>query len=210
MLEQKVRILMGEWKRAYVGTHAASTAFFVFMSIIPLLILYVSLVPTSGLSQQEMALVLCDMVPDALDDLVTTLVNEAYEKSGLGFSLSLLTLFWTASQGASELRGGLNAMYDIEEDRNRVAVAAISIFFIVALLATLTFVLSLVFSGVIDRVMAVIVPSSHAQDLMMTTFQSIAVFAIGTLEFAACYTFLTAGKRGFRAQLPGAVLAAVA
>lgn len=202
--------VLNDFRHAQVGTHAANIAYFVFMSIIPLLILYVSLVPMAGISQQDLTTALCSAVPDALDDLVTTLVDEAYEKSGFAFSMSALTLLWTASQGASALRGGLNAMYDIEEDRNRLLVTIISIGYILILLATITIVLYLVFGGAIDQLVSAIVPTARMQDTLTVLFEVVLTFVVAAMLFTACYTYLAAGRRNFCMQLPGALLAAIA
>ena len=210
MLIQMAKEAWGAFKVTKTGTYAASTAFFLFMSIVPLLILYTSLVPLTGITQQEITMVICDVAPDALDNLITTLVNEAYEKSGFALSISILTLLWTASKGATALRDGLNAMYEIEENRNRIEIAGISIVFIIILLATLTVVVYLMFSGIIDSVIASVFPNARTQNAMTTLLQSLAMFVISGLVFAACYTFLAAGKRDFRMQIPGAIVAALA
>lgn len=89
-------------------------------------------------------------------------------------------------------------------------VIGISIVALVFLIIALTVAMSLIFSGIIARALEHITPGSLNQDVAATIINTLLMIVFGTLVFALCYTHLAAGTREFRAQLPGAALAAVA
>lgn len=58
------------------------------------------------------------LVPEALYEIVATVIREAYANSDLALSVSLGALLWTASSGSTALARGLNAVYGVEEERD--------------------------------------------------------------------------------------------
>ena len=208
MLLEVAKRTWKRFQRINAGTHASSIAFFFFMSITPLLILFACLVPVFGFSVQDIVDFVCDFVPDALDDFATMLVEEAYSHTGIAVSLSILTLLWTATQGAKALRRGLNAAYGEEERRNFIALIGISIAFIAVFMAVMAVMIYLVFINGVTHMASGAEAEAVGQDTP-TLLHPLILLVVGILVFAACYTFLTAGKRKFAAQLPGAVFAAL-
>ena len=91
--------------------HASSIAYYSFLSLVPLLALCISLISIVGIDEQEVYTFLMALFPDAFNGLIASLVTEAYKQSGLAFSVSTLSLVWSASKGAKALRAGLNAAY---------------------------------------------------------------------------------------------------
>lgn len=202
--------LWSKFSEAAPGTHASSMSYYTFLSLVPMLAICISLVSLTGVSAQNAIEFFCSIVPDALSGIVRTLVEEAYNQSGLAISLSSLTLLWSASRSAKALRAGFNAVYSQNENRNAVQVIIISIIAVILLGALIAATMYLVFSGSVLRALSKLVPGFHEQDTVVIFVNSTATLVLGTLALTACYTFLPAGKRRFLAQLPGAVCAALA
>ena len=207
---QKIREIWKGFTRTSAGVHASSIAFFFFLSVIPLVIIYAWIVASAGQSQEAVNAFFVHIVPAPLEDFVGSVVDEAYEKSGIAFSVSLLTLLWTASRGARVLRGGLNAVYEIEETRNRAIVTAISIVATIILIALLSAAVYLIFNVSIRNAFAQVVPGVSVPNELERLFNGMLMLVFGTVVFAGCYTYLPAGKRTFAKQLPGAACAAIA
>lgn len=205
----KGKMLIDEFSNVDAGTHASSIAYFMFLSIVPLLALCVSIVSIVGVGEQEVTMVFTAMLPDALDDLVSQLVADAFERSGIAFSLSTVTLLWSASRGMAALRTGLNAAFEAQEARSFPALVVISIIAALALGVLFAFVMYLIFSGVIAHVLSGLMPGLQHQDGLHAFLGPVLVMAISIPLFGLCYTFLPAGKRRFSAQLPGAAIAAL-
>ena len=149
------------------------------------------------------------LVPDALNGLIASLVSEAYKQSGLAFSISTLSLVWSASKGAKALRAGLNAAYGEEENRNPIAVTIISIVAVVAMGILIAAAMWLIFGNSLLHMLSQYFSGLQPLDGLTELVDLILTLAAGVLMIALCFTFLPAGKRGLKAQLPGAACALV-
>ncbi|MBP3883835.1 MAG: YihY/virulence factor BrkB family protein [Olsenella sp.] len=207
---EKIRQILGDLSDADMGTHASSIAFFFFTSIIPVLVIVCGIVSRSGVTAQDLVSLAGGVVPEPLTGLVGTLVREAYENLGLALTLSLVALLWTASKGVTALIHGLNAAYGVKESRNRLQIIAVSLLSVVVLVLILAAALFLIFSGGAARLLSTFVPGVIEPDARATLAQTAVLLAVGIAGFALGYTFLPAGRRRMRDQLPGAVLAAIA
>ncbi len=205
----KAKELIGEFAGLSPETHASSMAYFMFLSLIPLITLSISLVTMTGLGQREVAEFLCAIVPDAFDSFVRTLVKDAFGQSGVALSLSTLALLLTASQGIGALCRGLNAAYGVREERSGLAVAAISAgvaFVVVALIAATVY---LVFGSALMRAAATVAPGLEPQAGNTDIVSLVISIAVGVVLLDVCYTFLPSGSRPLVRQLPGAAIASV-
>lgn len=198
-----------EFSLVSTATHASSIAYYAFLSLVPLLALCISLISFTGISQLDVYTFLTALVPDALSDFVNALVSDAFDRSGLAFSLSTLSLLWSASKGAKAMRVGLNAAYREREERNAVVVAVISIVAVIVMGVLLAATMWLIFGDSLLHTFARHIPSLLNHHTI-TAFTNIAITVVaGVFALALCYTFLPAGNRRFAAQLPGAAFALV-
>ena len=206
---QRGKALWGQFADVDAGTHASSIAYFAFLSLVPLFALCISLVSWTGVGEQDAIAFFTSIAPDALNDLVSSLVGDAFSRSGLAFSVSTLTLLWSSSKGTRALRAGLNSAYGVEESRSAPVVVVISILAALVLGIMLAAMMYFIFSGGINRAIATIAP-----DLPLEGFSNVmspvVAFAAGVLACCLCYAYLPDGKRRFISQLPGAVLASLA
>lgn len=208
-LWSKVKALADGFAGVDAGTHASSIAYFMFLSIVPLLALCVSIVSLVGVGEQEVTAIFVALVPDALDGLVSELVSDAFERSGIAFSLSTVTLLWSASRGIAALRSGLNAAFAVEESRSFPMLVVISVVAAIVLGVLFAVIMYLIFNGVIARVLSGLVPGLQDQDELHAFLGPMAVMAMSVPVFALCYKYLPAGSRRFSTQLPGAAMSAL-
>ena len=207
---RQAKVLWARFSGANAGTHASSISYYTFLSLVPLLIICLSLVSMTSVSQAECVEFFCAMVPEALQGLVRMLVDQAYTQSGVAFSLSTATLLWSASKGVKAIRVGLNAVYAKQEERTGWQVMIISMIGAIVLVVLLAAVIYLVFSGTVLRALAQSVPDIQAENIVVSHLNTVATLGLGILSLTACYAFLPAGRRRFLDQLPGAVCAAAA
>ena len=208
-LWSKGKALLGEFSSVNAGTYASSIACYTLLSLVPLLALCISLVSVTGISQQDVVAFFSAMLPSVFSDIVADLVGDAFEQSGLAFSLSTVTLLWSASKGIKALRGGLNSAFGVKETRNALVVAAISAGAAIILGVLIAAAMYLVFSGSVLRAISDAAPDLQ-QSGLATVLNPIAVLAAGVLVISVCYAFLPAGTRRPASQLPGATLAMLA
>lgn len=208
-LLSKGKAFLDEFSSIDAGTYASSIAYFTFLSLVPLLALCISLVSVVGIGEQEVVAFFGALVPDVFDGVVKELVRDAFERSGLAFSLSTITLLWSASKGIKALRAGLNSAFGVQETRNGVMVAAISIGVAIILGILIAAAMYLVFKGSVLRAIADAVPGFQQSGLAVA-LNPIAVLVLGVLVLGVCYAYLPSGTRRLSSQLPGAALAMLA
>lgn len=209
-LLQKGKALWSSFSSIGAGTYASSIAYFTFLSLIPLITLCISLVSIVGIGQVEVAEFFTALVPEALDDFTRTLVGDAFARSGIAFSLSTVTLLWSASKGMRALNSSLNAAYGVKETRNGAAVIVISVLAAAILGVLLAVTIYLVFGGTVMRAISWVAPDLMLNGSVMNVMNSTALAVLGIVVLGAFYTYLPATPRRFTAQLPGAVFASLA
>lgn len=193
-----------------LSTHASSSAFFFFTSLIPIVIVTACIASHSGITEQDLVLFIGYIVPDALNGFVENVVREAFGNANLALTGSLIALLWTASKGIQALIDGLNAAYGVQDHRNFLQRAAISLVSVIAIILLLAAAMFLIFSDEIIRALSTTLPGIGQPDTLSTLMRAIVLLVVGLVIFALCYTFLPAGQRKLRHQLPGAVTTAVA
>ena len=189
------------------GTHASSIAYFMFLSLIPLVTLSISLTTMLGLGEREVADFLCALVPGAFDGFVRPLIHDAFSQSGVALSLSTVTLLMTASQGVRALLAALNAAYRVDEKRSPVLLFVLSIAASAVLVLLLAAAVYLVFGGLATRALTAWVPGFVPHEGALDAIGVAIAMALAVVAICGCYTHLPSGSRRFVQQLPGALLA---
>ena len=116
----KIRSFTRAFKAAQVTTYASSAAFYIFLSIIPIIVLLFTIVPYTPLTQEGVLKVLLEILPDSLDSFTTGIVAEVYDKNIAILSVSAVVLLWSASKGMQAITLGLNSINGVKETRNFV------------------------------------------------------------------------------------------
>ena len=206
---QQVRDVLADYSELDAETYASSTAYFSFVSLVPLIALCISLVSMMGLGEEEVITFFTSLVPGALDGVAAMLVRDAFERSGVAFSISTISLLWSASKGVKALRRGLNTAYAAREERSTLVVTAISVLAVAILGSLLAALMYLIFSKSAVRLLVNAIPSLGKLNLLGLLDPMITLL-LAIPVIAACYAYLPAGRRRFVSQLPGAICAALA
>ncbi len=201
--------MWGEFSGIGAATYASSISYYMFLSLVPLLAICIALVSLMGIDRQVVYDLVAPLIPDAMKGFVVTLLSDAYERSGLAFSLSTVSLLWSASKGAKALRVGLNAVYAEQETRGAVAVVIISILAVLSIGVLFAGTMWLIFGNSLLHALSQFVPDIKMHGSVLEIADLVATIVAGMLVLALCYAHLPAGRRSFRAQLPGAACALV-
>ncbi len=197
--------------RKNISAFAASTAFFLFLSLIPALMLLCAIIPYTPLTEANLMSAAREISPDAMNSLLITIIRDVYDKSiGLVSASAIITL-WTAGKGVLALMRGLNAVNNVEEDRNYIVLRLVACLYTVLMLAAvLLALLVMVFGNSIIRLIEGFIPqTSYLFDLLMH-FRTPIIWAVFTIVIASMYAYVPGTRLGFKMQLPGAAFAAVA
>ena len=93
----------------HVGAYAAQSAYFFMLSLIPLLLLLLTLVQYTPLTREDIMLGIETLFPSAshsassLDTWLISIVNEVYNQSKAVVPVTALVAFWSAGRGVLAL-----------------------------------------------------------------------------------------------------------
>ena len=196
--------------RKNISAYAASTAFFIFLSLIPALMLLCSLLPYTPITEANLMTVAKDISPDAVNPLLVNVITEVYGQSAGIVSVTALATLWSAGKGLLALMRGLNAIHDVEEDRNYFVLRLMAcLYTVLMLLAVILSLLVTVFGNTLINVIERSFPRSAYLFNMLLNFRTPFIWLVLTVVLALMYAYVPGTKQGFRMQLPGAGFAAV-
>lgn len=204
------RDFSSQMKKQNISSFAASTAFFLFLSLVPMLVVVCTIIPFTPLTEENLVAAIRDVVPDMLDPLAQSLIAEVYDKSAGILSIAVIATLWSAAQGVLALMRGLNAINGVEEKRNYFVIRMIASFYTLAMLIIL--ILSLfvmVFGNKLVTLALHRMPRLQLFVSFIMEFRFLFGWCLLALIFALIYTYVPNKKLKFREQLPGAALASL-
>lgn len=119
-------------------------AFFFLLSLFPLLIFLMTLLPFLNIDESQVFLLIRDYAPDSVYTLLhDTLEDILKNRNGGLLSVGVLATIWSASKGMNAITKALNRSYYVEESRSFIVARAMSVVFTIALIAVLVVALIL-------------------------------------------------------------------
>lgn len=202
--------LSAQMKKQNISAYAASTAFFLFLSLVPMLIVICTVVPYTPLTEDNLVTAITDFTPDIVDPVVAELISEVYDKSAGILSIAVLATIWSAAKGVLALMRGLNAINGVEENRNYLLVRMVASFYTVVMLVVVILSLFImVFGNQLVNLALHRIPQLEYVVSFVMHFRFLFVWAILTLLFSAMYAYVPNKKLHLREQVPGATFSAV-
>lgn len=127
-----------------IPIYAANAGYFIVLSLFPALLLMLSSLRYLGLRVGDLMELLETALPDALMSTAEKLVYSTYRNaSGAVAGIAALTALWSSSRGVYGLLTGLNAIYDVSEDRGYFYTRGISVLYTFGLQIVLLLTLAL-------------------------------------------------------------------
>ena len=211
-MKKAIRMVRGfarHMSRTNVNAYAASAAFFIFLSLIPIVILVCSLVPYTPLQKSDLLQVVSGM-PKPLVPLMVNLIESLYDSTIGVISVAAIVTVWSAGKGMLALIRGLNAMNGVVEDRNYVVQRIVAAFYTVVMLILLLLSLILmVFGNTIVRVLNEHIPVLEGIWRLLMYLKPLFSWGILTGAFMLLYAFVPNVKLKVKNQFPGALFSAV-
>ena len=193
-----------------IAAFAASTAFFLFLSMIPLLMALCAILPYTTLTEENLINAITQFTPDAMNALVISIVSDVYARSAGTITIFAIVTIWSASKAMLALIHGLNAVNDFEERRNYFVLRFIAcIYTVIILIAMILALFVMVFGNVIVNFLLADIPPLHIVMQFVMHFRFLFSWGILTLIFALIYAYVPNNKMCFKSQIPGAAFSAV-
>lgn len=195
-----------------ISVYAANATFFLLLSAFPAILLLLSVLQYTPLSQQDFLALLRGVVPSVLLPLLEFIVTDVFESgSWTILSVSAIAAVWSASRGVYGVVIGLNAIYQAKESRSYLALRLRCVFY------TLLFLLALLLTLAAHVFGRKILAYFSSKDIPIFRFLAylmrlrfLVVGLVLTLFFTVIFMVFPNRRTGFLASLPGAAGAAVA
>lgn len=199
-----------ELRESKASLFAASTAFFAFLSLIPMLILVCSILPFINGSQELFLSVVDSVLPRSLEAFSVAIIEEIYDKSITLLSVSAVLMLWVSGKGFYALKAGINAIRHVRESRGmvlqRLVASLYTIVFIVCVVFAFVFML---FGNYLNEALIRILPTYSYIYQFMMHFRFLFVWAVMTVFLQIAFATLPNEKVSVRLQLPGAFFSSV-
>lgn len=204
-----IRDFLHEIKKDNISAHAASAAFFIFVSLIPMLILICSILPYTPVEEADLMLAVTDILPTTLDSFAITLIEEIYGKSPTVISITAIATIWASSKGILAIMKGLNSVNEVNETRNYFILRAkASLDTFILLLMVILSLLLMVFGNVLMSYISNNVPQLKLLIKLFLYLRYLIVWGILSLLFILLYVWLPNKRPKARTQLLGACFTA--
>lgn len=206
-----IAVIANKAKEDYVSAFAAQSALFIIMSFVPFLLLLMTLIKYTPLTEDVLLTFVTNFAPDAFKNSLTSIINQIYESANASVILiSIVSLLWIAGKGCNSLIEGLNSVFDIKEHRNGFVLRLYSIlytivFAVIIVVCLLILILGnqiLIFFNNHIKFLANIIEAI----LNLRVLISIGLF---TVFFTFLYVALPNRHTKIRRQIPGALFSAV-
>ena len=105
------------YKELEVSAHAAAASFYLFLSIIPLIGLFLTIIPYSPITQDQLSKFLSLILPTSLDAFIDAVTLQMYGQGPFFLIVSAVVLVWSAGKGMQSITRGLNAVNGVKNEK---------------------------------------------------------------------------------------------
>ena len=206
---KKIEKIIDKIARDHVGAYAAQSAFFMMLSLVPILLLLMTLVRYTPVTQSDIMDIAREMFPRTVSGTIIAIVDEVYSQTGTAISINILIAVWSAGRGVLAMSNGLNCIRDSSETRNyfflRLRAAVYTVLFLVAIILSLVL---LGFGNSISLLVNEYIPViQYVMDFVIEIRTIVMIFVLIIVSICI-YQFLPNKRGKIKYQLPGAIFTA--
>lgn len=206
---KKIKNITDKIAEDHISAYAAQSAFFIMLSLVPILLLLMTMVRFTPITQADIMAAAYELFPKTVSSTIISIVNEVYSQTGTAISVSLLVVLWSAGKGVLAISNGLNTIRGQVETRNyiflRLRAAIYTVLFLLAIILSLVF---LGFGNSISMLVNKYIPVfQYVMDFIIETRTIIMILVLIVFSLSI-YMFLPNKRRRLRSQLPGAIFTA--
>lgn len=194
----------------HVGAYAAQSAYFFMLSLIPIILLLLTLVKYTPVTKADVMTAVVQVFPTSFDSLIVSIVNQVYNQSMAIVPITAVVALWSAGKGVLAMTTGLNMVYECFETRNyiwlRLRASVYTVLFVIMILLYLVLP---VFGNQLSIFVTSHVPLiTPIVDKLMELRSIIAPVALIAFSLVL-YKFLPNRKITMIREIPGAIFTAI-
>lgn len=194
----------------HAGAYAAQAAYFFVLSLIPIILLLLTMVQFTPVTQQDVMEAVTQVFPRTVEGLIVSIVGQVYAQSSTVIPITIIVALWSAGKGVLSMTSGLNLIYENTETRNylylRVRASFYTVIFLLAIVLSLT--LSVFGNSISIFVYRHAPVLTKVMDLIIR-IRTLLTLVVLTLFWDLVYKYLpnriNLSKTTMKQQLPGAV-----
>ena len=195
----------------HVGAYSAQIAFYILMTVFPMVILFLQLIKAAPVSQESILYAIDNIFPDYLLTTLHSLLQEVYSASSGLVPITVITMLWTTSKVMHAMTQGLDTICTTENARNWVVVRFWSMICTGVIFAV---AVALAVSFIGWRPLKIFLIRHRPQGMSLSGFSDaidlIYIMTIGVLAISVLYKIVPRRRLRFVAQFPGAIFAVFA
>ena len=184
-----IRFFLAKLKKDNIGAYAAQAALFIIMSAIPFLLVFLSLLRFTPVSESTVLSVIQMVLPGQIKitPMLINIVDEVYTNSAKVLPIAVIFAIYSAAKSIQSLRYGLNIVYDTDETRNWFVLrfrAMIEIF--VLILVIILLMVFLVFGQKIQNMLVQYAPILSIVTHIVLKLRMLILFFVLIVFFIKC------------------------
>ena len=199
--------------RRRLNVYSASGSYYLFMSLVPIIMIICCLLPYTPLTQDIVLGYVKRVVTEPMAELVEGIVSKVYDPTAGTLTISILLTLFSASTAMKALMRGMDAAYDHRRTEHFLLFRLRAIIYMVILLtATLLSLCVMVYGGKIINLLEAKLPDPHMFDDLFSKLRHLrflVTMCVLTVIFSVLYKWMPAEKVRYRDQFAGAVFTAV-
>lgn len=193
-----------------LSAYASSIAFFLFLSLIPMLVLVCFLIPYTPFSEADLMIVCMNLVPKQVNPWIIGLISQIYDKPKGILPITFLITVWSAGKGMLALMRALNRINGVAEERGYFKLRIISSFYTIVILIVLivTFVLGVSGTSILNWLLGKMLGMIRLKSELISVVSFFVMIMVSIVAFSGVYTYIPNKKISFKKQIPGATFVA--
>lgn len=216
-MKGKVKTITGKINRLasilgshHTGAYAAQAAYFFVLSLIPIILLLLTMVQFTPVTRQDVMTAVTQVFPTTVEGLISSIVDQVYQQSSTIIPVTIIVALWSAGKGVLSMTSGMNLIYENTETRNYFYLRLRASFYTVIFILAIVLSLSLsVFGNSISMFVYKHAPVLTTIMDFLIRIRTLLTLVVLTLFWDLVYKYLpnrtNRSKTTMKQQLPGAV-----
>lgn len=195
----------------HVNAYAAQTSFFFIIAMFPLLMLLLTLIRYTPVTEEMLVESALAIMPNTIDPLIEQIIGEMYSQSNFAIiSITAVTALWSASKAILAIIRGLNSVFGIDEKRNYIHLRIVASFYTILFLVLIILALGLmVFGNSLLRFFYNNIPLLYELAEFIVSLRVLYIPIIFTIAFIYLYKMVPNQDYSFFDYMPGALFSSL-
>lgn len=182
-----------------ISAHAAASAFYMFLSLVPFVALVSTILPLTGLEEDRLFEIVSHYIPAAMQGIITSAVTDIYSAPNAILPISIIITVWLSSRAFSSLIRGVEDVADSPRYSSYLKRSLLACLYTIGIVFIMVMLLLLLVFG--DRLSSLPILSPFVR--IVIKLRLIVVVILLTCVFIAIYHWVPGMRLRLRQLLPG-------